>query len=148
MFKHILACTDGSRLSDKAVAAAIGLAAATGARLTVFHATRDYPLIPFPEYATAEAALTPAEWKKEEEARARTILDKVAVKAKKAGVNCATVFGKSAHPYLAILQAAKKARCDVIVMASHGRRGIAGVVLGSETHKVLTHGKLPVLVYR
>jgi nucleotide-binding universal stress UspA family protein len=148
MFKHILACTDGSRLSDKAVSAAIGLAAETGARLTVFHATQDYPLIPFPEYAMADAAMSPVEWKAEQEKRARHILDRVAVKAKKADVKCATVFGKAAHPYLAILQAAKKARCDVIVMASHGRRGIAGVVLGSETHKVLIHGKLPVLVYR
>lgn len=76
------------------------------------------------------------------------MLEKVEAKAKKAGVACDTNFSLALHPYEAILQAAKKARCDLIVMASHGRRGIQGVVLGSETNKVLTHSKLPVLVVR
>lgn len=148
MFKHILVATDGSKLSDKAVDAAIGLARDLGARLTGFHATEDYPIMPFPEYPVAAGSLTPATWKADEDKRARRMLDKVEAKAKKAGVACNTGFSLAMHPYEAILQAAKKAHCDLIVMASHGRRGIQGIVLGSETNKVLTHGKLPVLVVR
>jgi nucleotide-binding universal stress UspA family protein len=148
MFKHILVATDGSRLSDKAVDAAIGLAGDLGAKLTGFHATQDYPITPFPEYAMVAGSLEPTTWKADEEERARRILDKVEAKAKQAGVACDTGFSLALHPYEAILQAAKKARCDVIVMASHGRRGIQGVVLGSETNKVLTHSKVPVLVVR
>ena len=148
MFKHLLVTTDGSKLSDKAVNAAIGLARDLGAKLTGFHATEDYPIMPFPEYAMFAESLTPAMWKEDEEKRARRMLEKVEAKAKKAGVACDTNFSLALHPYEAILQAAKKARCDLIVMASHGRRGIQGVVLGSETNKVLTHSKLPVLVVR
>ena len=148
MLKHLLVATDGSKLSDKAVNAAIGLARDLGAKLTGFHATEDYPIMPFPEYAMFGESLTPAMWKEDEEKRARRMLEKVEAKAKKAGVACDTNFSLALHPYEAILQAAKKARCDLIVMASHGRRGIQGVVLGSETNKVLTHSKLPVLVVR
>lgn len=148
MFKHILVCTDGSKLSDKAVDAAIGLARDFGAKLTGFHATDDYPNTPFLEYAMVAESLTPATWKADQEKRAQHILEKIEGKAKKAGIACDTRFSSALHPYEAIIQAAKKAHCDLIVMASHGRRGIQGIVLGSETHKVLTHSKLPVLVYR
>jgi nucleotide-binding universal stress UspA family protein len=148
MFKHILVATDGSRLSDKAVDAAISLAGDLGAKLTVFHATEDYPVAPFPEYAIVYGALTPEDWNAGQEKRARRILDKAAAKATKAGVVCKTAFNLALHPYEAIIKAAKKGRCDVIVMASHGRRGIQGLVLGSETNKVLTHSSVPVLVYR
>ena len=145
MYKHILVATDGSELSDKAVDAAVGLAGNLGAKLTGFHATQDYPIMPFPDVA---GSLTPAMWKTDQGKRARRILEKVEAKAKKAGVACDTGFSLAVHPYEAIIQAAKKARCDLIVMASHGRRGIKGIVLGSETNKVLTHSKLPVLVVR
>ena len=145
MYKHILVATDGSELSDKAVDAAVGLAGNLGAKLTGFHATQDYPIMPFPDVA---GSLTPATWKADQGKRARRILEKVEAKAKKAGVACDTGFSLAVHPYEAIIQAAKKARCDLIVMASHGRRGIKGIVLGSETNKVLTHSKLPVLVVR
>jgi len=148
MFKHILVATDGSRLSDKAVDAAIRLARDEGAKLTAFHATEDYPIAPFPEYAIAYGALGPDEWTKEQEKLARRILDKAAARAKKAGLGCDTASRLALHPYEAIIKEAKKRRCDLIVMASHGRRGLQGLVLGSETHKVLTHGKLPVLVCR
>jgi nucleotide-binding universal stress UspA family protein len=148
MYKNILVATDGSRLSVKAVDAAIAVAKDVGAKLAAFHATEEYPIMPFPEYPVAAESLTPAMWKADEEKRARHMLGKVAAKAKKAGVACSTSFSLALHPYEAILQAAKKSRCDLIVMASHGRRGIKGVVLGSETNKVLTHGKLPVLVVR
>lgn len=148
MVKHIFVATDGSRLSDKAVDAAVGLARDLGAKLTGFHATEDYPLTPFPEYAMFAESITPEMWKADEETRARRMLRKIEAKAKKAGVAFDAASSMASHPYQAILRAAKKARCDLIVMASHGRGGIQGVVLGSETNKVLTHGKLPVLVIR
>ena len=87
-------------------------------------------------------------WKTDQEKRAKSILNKAQAKAEKAGITCTTKSAVALHPYDAILEAAKRARCDLIVMASHGRRGIQGLVLGSETNKVLTHGKLPVLVVR
>jgi nucleotide-binding universal stress UspA family protein len=130
------------------VDAAIGLAKDLGAKLTGFHATEDYPITPFPEYGIVAGSLAPATWKADQEKYAHRILKKVEAKAKKAGVTCDTRFSSALHPYEAIIQAAKKARCELIVMASHGRRGIQGIVLGSETNKVLTHSKLPVLVYR
>lgn len=148
MYRHILVTTDGYKLSDKAVVAAIALAKALGAKLTVFHATGDFPITPFPEYAMLAEQFTPQTWKDDEEKRARSILKRVLAKAQKAGVACDGKFTTAAHPYEAILQAAKKFRCDLIVMASHGRHGIQGVLLGSETNKVLTHGRLPVLVVR
>jgi len=148
MFKHILVATDGSRLSDKGVAAAIALAKSVGARLTAFYATADYPIMPFPEYPVAAESLTPAMWKADEEKRARHMLEKVAAKANKAGVACDTSFSLALRPYEGILRAAKKSRCDLIVMASHGRRGASALILGSETVKVLTHSKIPVLVCR
>jgi nucleotide-binding universal stress UspA family protein len=76
------------------------------------------------------------------------LLDAVVAKARAAGVECATDHAIAALPWEAILAAAKKSKCDAIVMASHGRRGIASLLLGSETQKVLTHGKLPVIVVR
>ena len=148
MFTHILVCTDGGKLSDKAVDAAIRLAKDLGAKLTAFHATQDYPINPFPEYAIVAGSLSPQDWTADQEKRARRILAKVEIKAKKAGVDCGTRSGTDIDPYQAIIAAARKSRCDLIVMASHGRRGIKGLVLGSETNKVLTHSKLPVLVYR
>ena len=78
----------------------------------------------------------------------RQVLDRAAAKAKAAGVDCATAHVIAAAPWEAILAAAKKGKCDAIVMASHGRRGISALLLGSETMKVLTHGKVPVIVVR
>lgn len=148
MFKHIMVCTDGSRLSDKAVDAGIALAKDLGARVTGFHVTDDYPVNAFSEYAMVAGSITPQMWAADQKKRAQRILGKLEAKAKKAGVECATRSDMGFDPHSAIIAAAKKNRCDLIVMASHGRRGIKGVVLGSETHKVLTHSKVPVLVYR
>lgn len=99
MFKHILVATDGSRLSDKAVDAAIGLARDLGAKLTGFYATQDYPISPFSDYAMVAGSLTPANWKADEEKRARRMLGKVEAKAKKAGVACDTGFSLALQPY-------------------------------------------------
>ena len=147
MYTHILVATDGSKLSAKAVTHAIALAQALGARLTGFYASADYPM---PVYA--EGVVYDPVSRKEYAARCRKdaakILDAVAAKAKLAGVAFTSAHSISASPWEAILAAAKKAQCDAIVMASHGRRGVSSLLLGSETQKVLTHSKVPVIVVR
>jgi len=90
----------------------------------------------------------PIEYKKHAEAHAETVLDTVSAAAKSAGVICETLHVEHAQVYRAIIDAASARKCDLIVMASHGRRGVSAVVLGSETVKVLTHSKIPVLVHR
>lgn len=148
MFKHILVATDGSKLSDKAVSIALETARSLGAKVTVFHAMEQYPIEMFSEYAMLSGTATPQEWDAAEKKRSARIFEKIKAKAARLGVTCATVNSQSAAPHKAILESAKKSRCDLIVMASHGRRGIQALLLGSETHKVLTIGKLPVLVCR
>lgn len=147
MYKNLLVATDGSKLSTKAVVHAIGLAKPLGAKITAFYAAPDYPL---PMYA--DGVVYEPVSKKEYAAmmakEATKVLDAVAAKAKAAGVACATVHTMAPAPWEAILAAAKKQKCDAIVMASHGRRGVSALLLGSETQKVLTHSKLPVIVIR
>jgi nucleotide-binding universal stress UspA family protein len=105
--------------------------------------------MPFHTYTLNSAMLedTPDSYKKRMTAFAAKCLDQVK-DAAKAGVKCETIHVEHEHPYQAIIDAAKARSCDLIVMASHGRRGIAAIVLGSETVKVLTHSTIPVLVYR
>jgi nucleotide-binding universal stress UspA family protein len=98
--------------------------------------------------APSELEYTPLEYKKQAEAHAEKVLGTVSAGAKSAGVGCETLHVEHQHVYQAIIDAAAARRCDLIVMASHGRRGLSAVVLGSETVKVLTHSKIPVLVYR
>jgi nucleotide-binding universal stress UspA family protein len=147
MYKHILVATDGSKLSQKAVTHAIALAQALGAKLTVFYASPDYPL---PAYA--DGVVYEPVSKKEYAAlatqEAEKILSAIAEKAEAGGLECATVHTIAPAPWEAILAAAKKAKADAIVMASHGRRGVSALLLGSETQKVLTHSKIPVIVVR
>jgi nucleotide-binding universal stress UspA family protein len=147
MYKHILVATDGSKLSQKAVTHAIALAQALGAKLTVFYASPDYPL---PAYA--DGVVYEPVSKKEYAAlatqEAEKILTAIAEKAEAGGLECATVHTIAPAPWEAILAAAKKAKADAIVMASHGRRGVSALLLGSETQKVLTHSKIPVIVVR
>ena len=109
-----------------------------------------------PNYLRVYAHRSPAQAKEQVRAmqhcgllpRAGRVLDKARATAEKAGVDFTASTLEAPAPYEAILATAKKKRCDLIVMASHGRRGLEGILLGSETHKVLTHGKLPVLVCR
>jgi len=147
MYKHILVATDGSKLSQKAVTHAIALAQALGAKMTVFYASPDYPL---PAYA--DGVVYEPVSKKEYAAlatqEAEKILSAIAEKAEAGGLECATVHTIAPAPWEAILAAAKKAKADAIVMASHGRRGVSALLLGSETQKVLTHSKIPVIVVR
>jgi nucleotide-binding universal stress UspA family protein len=147
MYKHILVSTDGSEISDKAILGAVKLAKALGAKLTGFFATEDYPVSPLADYVPGSMA-SPEEFRIAQEALAKKYLGILAREAKAAGVSHAVEFGPSFSPYKAIIHAAEKNGCDLIVMASHGRRGMSGLVLGSETNKVLTHSKVPVLVYR
>jgi nucleotide-binding universal stress UspA family protein len=147
MYTHLLVPTDGSKLSEKAAMHAIGLAQKLGAKITVFYAAMAYP---DPVYADGVIyqPLAPKEYAKMAAEEATKILDRVAKKAEAAGVPCACVHAISSVPWEAILAAARKHKCDAIVMASHGRRGVSAMLLGSEAQKVLTHGKLPVLVVR
>ncbi len=147
MYQHLLVATDHSRLSRKAEKAAIGLAAATGAKLTVLHVVPDYPK----SYFEAAITLTPEDvariagaWT----ARGRKAVDAVAAVAARAGVQAQGVLAHSDQVAEAVMAAARKHKCDLIVMASHGRRGLTRVLLGSETQHVLTHSTIPVLVLR
>jgi nucleotide-binding universal stress UspA family protein len=147
MYRHILVPTDGSKLSLKAAAHAIGLAKAIGAQLTGFHASPDYPLPVYADGVIFEP-LSRKEYAAQCKKEADRILDTVAVKAQAAGIAFTGVSAISSSPWEAILATARNEKCDAIVMASHGRRGVVALVLGSETQKVLTHSKLPVLVVR
>ena len=147
MFKHILVPTDGSELSNVAVKAAIPFAKLHGARLTAFHAMEAAPSSAFGDY-DLENSLSPEEFRTSEEGKARRILSTVEEAAKAAGVPCDSATLAARHPYEAIIKTAQDQGCDLIFMASHGRRGMSALVLGSETHKVLTHCSIPAMVYR
>lgn len=147
MFKHILIPTDGSKLSKQAAEAGVRLAAALGARVTAFFAAP--PATPVVYRGIVPAGLTtPEKHRKMIEKMSAETLGAVVAAARKAGVRCEALAVTSDFPAEAILAAAKKRGCDLIFMSSRGRRGLSGVLLGSQTQKVLAEGKLPVLVYR
>jgi nucleotide-binding universal stress UspA family protein len=146
MFKNILVPTDGSEQSLSAVRTAVELARLHGAKLTGIHVIPDYHLLI--AYEGAFDPITEERIGQEAKARAATYLGQVEEAARQAGVGCRTVCETSDHPYDAILRAADSQGCDLIVMTSHGRKGLAAVLLGSETRKVLTHAHVPVLVVR
>ena len=150
MFKHILLPTDGSKPSDIAVKQAINLAKGLGAKITAIHVMPNAEAYVSERYKVLPALAAPVKnkYKKEAAALAKEILDQVGAAATDAGVECEAVSVTSDSPYEAIVKQATKSRCDVIVMASHGRRGLQGILLGSETQKVLTHSTIPVLVCR
>ena len=147
MYKQILVATDGSKLSGKAVAHALSLASTCGAKLTVFYASPDYPLPAYADGVVYEP-VSKKEYTALAEREAQKVFDPIAAKAKAANVACETMHVIAPAPWEAILAAAKKCKADAIVMASHGRRGVSAMLLGSETQKVLTHSKLPVIVVR
>ncbi len=147
MYKHLLVPTDGSQLSNDAVERAINFAKETGARLTALHVMPEYIPPAFAEFPAAGQASF-AEFVKATEENARTVLDAVRQSAAAAGVDCETVSVRHTQPYRAIIDTARERACDLIFMASHGRRGLSALVLGSETNKVLTHSNVPVLVFR
>lgn len=144
MFKKILLPTDGSELSGKAIQGALKMARELGASVVGLTVVEPYSYSTLSEYRPE--TLEAFEARNAQAAEQR--LAPVAQAAKDAGVACETVTVKSFSPYEAIIDTAKKHGCDVIFMASHGRRGLSAVLLGSETQKVLTHSTIPVLVYR
>ena len=145
MFKNILVPTGGSDLAAKAVEQGILLAKAVGAKITAVTVTEAFNVL---SLAPSELGYTPIEYKRYAEAHAEKVLGAVSAAANSAGVACETLHVEHEQVYQAIIDAASARKCDLIVMASHGRRGVSAVVLGSETVKVLTHSKIPVLVYR
>ncbi|HYB54571.1 MAG TPA: universal stress protein [Alphaproteobacteria bacterium] len=145
MYKHILIPTDGSELSNKAVRYGIALAKAVNAKVTGITVTAPYHLIAMNPEIITDTADT---YEKHTAAATAKYLAQVKDSAAAAGVSCTVMHLKHEHPYQAIIDAANKSGCDLIAMASHGRRGVSAVVLGSETVKVLTHSNVPVLVYR
>lgn len=147
MFKHILVPTDGSQLSADTVKRAIDFARETGAKITFFFAKPDYPVAFYGEGALIDPT-TPDKFAEMAEKQATEILATHEAAAKAAGVASTSSSAVSDVPYEAIIAAAEDSGADLIFMASHGRKGISGLLLGSETQKVLTHSKIPVLVYR
>jgi len=147
MFKHILIPTDGSETAGKAVHAGIALAAEIGARVTGYCAQEPLPNHIYGEGYIADKKLV-AEFERRAGDFARQNVKAVEDQAKVAGVSCTPLVTKSALPYRGIVDAAEKNGCDAIVMASNGHRGLQKLLLGSVTQEVLTHSKIPVLVYR
>jgi nucleotide-binding universal stress UspA family protein len=149
MFKHVLFATDGSALSSRAAPTAIGVAKALGAKLTVMHVVRKFHSVFESEgFLALKTPDLKERYDEEAKAHADKVLQVIKKAASEAGVQCfsAVVFGDL--PYKALIEEAKKSKCDLIMMASHGRRGLQGMLLGSETQKVLAHSKIPVLVLR
>ena len=146
MFTNILIPTDGSDKSQHAVRTGVELAKVHKARIIGIHVIPDYHLLI--AYEGAFDPVTEERIEQEAKARADKYLAFVRSAAEEAGVTCDTICETSDHPYDAILKTADARKCDLIVMTSHGRKGLAGVLLGSETRKVLTHAKTPVLIVR
>jgi nucleotide-binding universal stress UspA family protein len=147
MYKRILVPTDGSTLSRKAARTAIALAGAVGAELVALTIVPRYPTTYFEggiAHTPEDIARTEQHWANE----GRALVERVRLDAEKAGVQARACTSTSDLVAEAILAAARKHRCDLIVMASHGRKGLQRLLLGSETQHVLTHGHVPVLVLR
>lgn len=149
MYKHILLPTDGSELSEEAIAHGIKLAKSIGARVTGFFASpdpgKDYFL---QNWRSDERKRSPRELKQMAGQLSQRVLATIEQKAKQAGVPYEGVSVVSDAPYEDIIKVATERECDLIFMASHGKKGLSGFLLGSQTIKVLTYCKIPVLVYR
>jgi nucleotide-binding universal stress UspA family protein len=145
MFKHILLPTDGSRLSEKSVKQGIRMAKALNARVTALHVVPKFHTF---TYQSGMLESTRREYEAGAAERTKNCLEFVRKVAAGSDVKCDTAQVSSDQPFQEIIKAAGKKGCDLILMASHGRRGIEGFLLGSETQKVLTHSTVPVLVYR
>jgi nucleotide-binding universal stress UspA family protein len=145
VYKHILIATDGSELAGKAVAAGFDLARQCGAQVTVVTVTEPWTAL---VGGDAAFAFPIDEYEKTANESAARILYAASKLARNADITCATLHVKDKYPPEAILETASKTACDLIVMASHGRRGLGRLLLGSVAVKVLTHSTLPVLICR
>jgi len=148
MYRHILVPTDGSKLAAKGVRAGVRLAAALGARVTGVFVIPPYVPPMYGEGIIYVPGRAPGEYRKATQAQARKALSVVEIEAQAARVPYATRSATADQPWRAILSTARARRCDAIVMASHGRGGLGGLILGSETTRVLAGSKIPVLVVR
>jgi nucleotide-binding universal stress UspA family protein len=149
MFKHILLPTDGSPLATRGAKAGIRLAKALGARVTALYVAA--PFMP-PVYSDAASMYMPTatlrDYEKAAKAQGAKALGAVERDAAAAGVRCSTVQVTEPQAWQGILKVARAKKCDAIAMASHGRGGLGGLILGSATARVLAHSKIPVLVIR
>lgn len=145
MFTHILIATDGSELAGKAVAQGLDIAKGLGAKVTAINVTEPWVAVAPGEVAMAFPI---KDYDESVAANAAEILSAVADEAEKRGVPCSIRHIRDQFPAEGIIEAASKYGCDLIVMASHGRRGLMRFLLGSQAIKVLTHSTIPVLVCR
>lgn len=145
MFKHVLVPTDGSALSENAVRRAAELAKFCGAKLTALHAVPKFHVFTYhPDMLEA----TRDEFIAAAAKQSKQFLEAAQKIARNLGVECDGVTVTSDDPHQEIIDQVKQRGCDLVVMASHGRHGVEGLLIGSETHKVLIHSQVPVLVYR
>jgi len=145
MFRHILLPTDGSSLSEAAIQEGVRFAKSLGAKVTgLCVAPLQHPFFCDAEIPAEALEQAAQRWKDQSEAYL-AVIEKA---ARQAGVACDVVYERNDHPYEAVIRVAEQKGCDLIMMASHGRRGVRALLIGSETQKVLTHSKIPVLVYR
>lgn len=145
MFKHILIPTDGSELSNIAIVNGVKFAKEINAKITGLSVTTPFHVFALEALQVGDTA---ERYSTDVAAIAERNLNVLKEAATKAGVDCELVHRSSEHPYEEIVTTAKERGCDVIFQASHGRRGVRALIVGSETNKVLTHSKIPVLVYR
>jgi len=145
MFKHILLPTDGSHLSEAAIHRGVQFAKSINAKITGISVM---PERKFYLYQTGVIVRSKEQALREHKPEIDRRLSVIRKAATDAEVPCETLFEVSDYPYEAIIGAAEQERCDLIMMASHGRKGVGAILLGSETHKVLTYSKIPVLVFR
>ena len=145
MYKHILVPTDGSPLASKAVQAAISFAAETGAKVTGYYGIEDMNMHHAGAYLTKDLR---EEFDRQAREAAEAHVSEPSKAAKDAGVAYDWIVSKVSRPHEGIVDAARDAACDIIFMASHGHRGLTGLILGSVTQKVLSHSATPVLVFR
>lgn len=146
MYSRILLPTNGSELCEAAVGEGIRFAKALGATIVAFHAVPASFYVAFTEFGPAEPLQD--QFEKDARARGESLVAEVARRCAEGGVACETLTLVNDHAWEVIIEAAQTKACDLIFMASHGRRGLSALLLGSETMKVLTHTRIPVLVYR
>ncbi len=147
MFKNILIPTDGSKLSLSAIKSGVAFAKSIKAQITGCYVVEPFRPYYFGDYIPPDMP-TSEEFERHAREAGEKYLEQIETEARAAGLKYRGSVVMADTPYAGVIDAAKKAKCDLIFMASHGRSGLSGILLGSETHKVLTHSKIPVLVYR
>lgn len=146
MYRKILLPTNGSALCASAVTQGIGFAKSTGASVVGFHAMPATSYLIYTEAGPSD--LLAEQFERDARARGEKLMLAIEEESRLAGVPCSTHMAVNDHPWESIIATANQFGCDLIFMASHGRRGLSALLLGSETARVLTHSRIPVLVYR